>query len=79
MVFEQLDEALANNSGSAKNSDWDFMLRHFRVENSSYITSEQGQEIAPKLPTVLFVSSQIQCRHNLLRNLLRRFSLGVYD
>jgi len=48
MVFEQLDEALSNNSGSAKNSDWDFMLGHFRVENSSYITSGGEHDMTRK-------------------------------
>jgi hypothetical protein len=44
MGFEHLDETLPDHSGRTKNSDWDF-LGHVRVENSSYITSPEADDV----------------------------------
>src|SRR5208282_5061021 len=41
MGLEHLDETLADNSGSAEDSDWNF-LGHARVENSSYTTLQRA-------------------------------------
>jgi len=77
MVLEHLDESLPDNSGSAEDSDWDF-LRHLREEKSSYITFDQEAEITNRLPLAVVASGQMQSRDDLRSDLFGGLPLGMH-